>query len=159
MSAINKRFVMANKLVAYHRTKKRFLPILVFLLLVATNVSAQIFTNTGLELPENSVKNYRAGLLSNNDGIIKSCVYYAGKYQIKEFCCDLIQLVENSDNIEIRKMAVWSLYQIGETSACERLKTYLKSHSETELMHCSKFLEQILKYDKEVVETIELTER
>ena len=140
-------------------TKKLLHTILFVSLVLTANISAQIFTNTGIALPENSVKNYRAGLLSNNEGIIKSCVYYTGKYQIKEFCDDLINLVENSENIEVRKMAVWSLYQIGETSACEKLKAYLENNAETELMHCSKFLEQILKYDKEVVETIELTER
>ena len=116
---------------------------------------AQIITNSGITLPENSVKNYRLGLESNNNGIIMSCVYYAGKYQINEFCNDLIKIIENSENIEICKMAVWSLYQIGDISACKKLKVYLEEHPNNELLECSKFLEQIQKYDKEVLETIE----
>jgi HEAT repeat protein len=150
---------MVNILNLLKMTKKLLPTVLLVLLLSNLNISAQIFTNTGVVLPENSVKNYRAGLLSNNEGIIKSCVYYAGKYQIKEFCSDLIKLVENSENIEIRKMAVWSLHHIGDPSACETLKVYLKNQSETELMNCSKFLEEILNYDKEVIETIEMAEK
>ena len=149
---------MAKLSVFFPKFRKVFLPFVLFILSFSFVSNAQIITNSGIPLPENSVKNYRLGLLSNNEGIIMSCVYYAGKYQIKEFCDDLISLIENSDNVEISKMAVWSLYQIGDISACEKLKAYLEENPNPELINCSKFLEQIRKYDKEVIETIKLVE-
>ena len=125
-------------------------------LLLPYSFLAQTVTINGEVIPEESVKNYRLGLRSNNQGVMMSCLYFAGKYQIDEFSEDILEIVKCSDNLDLCKMAVWSIYQIGNISCCEKLSQFLESHPSEELRNCCRFLQKIKDYDTAVVNTIQL---
>jgi hypothetical protein len=111
------------------------------------SLSAQVVTNSGIELPEASVENYRLGLKSNNNGVIKSCIYLAGKYQIQDFAQDILDVMKKSEDLELCQMAIWSIYQIGDKACCEKLSIFLESNSSEELRNCCIFLKRIQEYD------------
>ena len=73
---------------------KFFLLSAVVFLLFPLFTTAQSITVNGIVVPDASLKNYRLGLKSNNNGVIMSCLYFAGKYQIDEFSEDILELVK-----------------------------------------------------------------
>ena len=127
--------------------------------LFSTSIFSQTSTNSGIEIPPASIKNYRLGLISENNGVIMSCAYYAGKYQLKEFCPDLLNVLENSKDTDICKMTIWSLYQIGDEYALEKMRSCLNKHSSEELKSCADFLQRIRSYDTEILKTINLVNK
>ena len=121
--------------------------------------TAQSITVNGVIIPDASLKNYRLGLRSNNNGVIMSCLYFAGKYKIDEFSEDILEIVMSSDNIDICKMAVWSIHQIGNASICDKLSKFMETHSSIELRNCCRFLKKIKDYDTAVVNTLQMAVR
>ena len=143
--------------------KSNFVKVILFsafvFLLFPYSTSAQTVTINGIDIPEASLNNYRAGLRSNNNGVIMSCLYFAGKYRIEEFSEDVLEVVKCSDNIDICKMAIWSIYQIGNEYCCEKLSQFIESHPSDELRNCCKFLKKIKDYDTAVKKTIQMASK
>jgi len=76
---------------------------------LAVNSKAQTIT------PEQSV-NLITGINSDNNGLIKSSIYYAGKYKAKAAVESLIKVLEKSGNSEHRILAAYALHEIGALS-------------------------------------------
>ena len=74
---------------------------------LAVNSKAQAIT------PQQSV-NIIQGINSDNDGLIKSSIYFAGKYKAKAAVESLIKKMETSKNREHKVLAAYALYQIGD---------------------------------------------
>jgi hypothetical protein len=71
-----------------------------------------------------ALSNLIAGINSDNHGVQKQCVYYAGFYQVQETVDHLISLIKNSECEDIQKLAVLSLYEIKNKDGIDFLKDY-----------------------------------
>lgn len=71
-----------------------------------------------------ALSNLIAGINSDNRGVQKQCVYYAGFYQVQEAVDHLISLIKNSECEDIQKLAMLSLYEIKDENGMDFLKNY-----------------------------------
>lgn len=134
------------------RKSKRILsPAVLVILLIPNILISQAYTSQLVELHDQAVNNYRIGLHSGNDGVMMSCLFFAGKYKMRVVAQDLLEIIQNSDDDEVCQMAIWSLYQIGEDSSCEKLKELLKTHPSKKIREYCKFLEGIREYQNSFV--------
>lgn len=87
------------------------LTIIVFLL-----IPAIIFSHSPKkQLSEKDIDNLILCIESENDGIRSWGVFFAGKYLVQETVIPLLKVLHEDDNEAIRKIAVHSLYRIGDT--------------------------------------------
>ncbi len=93
-------------------------------------------------LSTNALENYKCsdidvanlinGLKSGNEGLMRSCVYYAGKYEVEEVCDELVILLKTKkDPFDIVLIAM-AIYRIGDENAMMELIHFVnnleKSH-------------------------------
>lgn len=112
---------------------------------------AQTNNDQRVELPEIAIVNILNGIQSDNHGLKMSCIYFAGKYKISEVSKDLVQEIKNSNNEELCQMLVWSLYQIGNESCCQEMRTLVKNHPSDSIRSFSKYLNNIKEYESAIV--------
>jgi HEAT repeat protein len=68
-----------------------------------------------------AVKNLIEGIKSNNTGLMKSSVYFAGKYKIEETVPVLIERLKSKVEPECKILIALSLYQIGNEKGVEAI--------------------------------------
>ncbi|MCX6150654.1 MAG: hypothetical protein NTX22_09040 [Ignavibacteriales bacterium] len=84
-------------------------------------------SNTGIVAQENNdcgrvivnlskadTQNFMSGLNSNNEGLRKSCIYFAGKYKISKAVLPLMSQLRKEEKANIRILISMALYQIGD---------------------------------------------
>ena len=76
-----------------------------------------------------AIKNYLKGLNSDNDGLRKSCIYYAGKYKINEAVDLLKEQLSKEEDQETSLLLVMALYQILEKNALSDIDEESKVNS------------------------------
>ena len=141
---------MATKNNTYRNIPKAIGITLLSLLLMSTLLDAQTYSKQRIELPEIAIVNLLNGIRSDNNGVKKSCVYFAGKYKVLEVSQDLVEQIENSNDEELCQMIVWSLYQIGNDSCCEELQRVMKQHPLEKLKDFCNYLHKIKEYQTAV---------
>ncbi len=68
-----------------------------------------------------AIKNLEMGIKSDNAGLQKQSVYYAGKYEIKEVIPALMTALENTKDAGTRKLIVRTLYKIDPAKALKSI--------------------------------------
>lgn len=58
--------------------------------------------------------NLIAGLNSENEGLVKSSIYFSGKYKMTESVESLIKIMKKSDRNDMKILAAHALYEIGD---------------------------------------------
>ena len=71
---------------------------------------------------EKAVKNLIIGINSNNEGLSRSSIYYAGKDKIAEAVDALVEKMWKEKNPNTRILIALSLYQIGDFKGLEAVK-------------------------------------
>ena len=71
---------------------------------------------------ENAVKNLIIGINSNNEGLSRSSIYYAGKDKVAEAVGALVEKMWKEKNPNTRILIALSLYQIGDFKGLEAVK-------------------------------------
>ena len=71
---------------------------------------------------ENAVKNLVKGIKSENEGLKKSSIYYAGKYKITDAVDALVDKIVKEKDPDTRILIALSLYQIGDYKGLEAVK-------------------------------------
>ena len=94
------------------------LAIIVFLLFPAI-IFSQSPRN---QLSEKDIDNLILCIESENDGIRSWGVFFAGKYQVQETVIPLLIVLHEDDNVAIRKLAVHSLFRIGDNRGIFAIK-------------------------------------
>ena len=120
------------------------------LILMSCSFQPQTNSHQSEELPDIAIVNILNGIESDNYGVKMSCIYYAGKYKIKEVSQNLVEEIKSSGDDELCQMLVWSLYQIGNDSCCEELQTFVKNHSSEKLKVLCSYLQKIKEYETAV---------
>ena len=135
----------------YCNGKKLLALTIITLLTVPNFISSQIQSDKLTVLTEIAKKNFVMGLQSDNIGVKKSYIYFAGKYKITDVSQNLLEIIGKSNNDELCQMLAWSLYQIGDDSCCEELNSLLKNHPSEKLKDFCKFLQVIREYETSFV--------
>ncbi len=68
-----------------------------------------------------AVKNLETGISSDNAGLQKQSVYFAGKYEIKEVVPALMTALEKTEDAEMQKLIVRTLYKIDPAKALKSI--------------------------------------
>ena len=71
---------------------------------------------------ENAIKNLVKGIKSENEGLKKSSIYYAGKYKITDAVDALVDKMVKEKDPDTRILIALSLYQIGDYKGLEAVK-------------------------------------
>ena len=99
-----------------------------------------------IELSDCAIKSILHGIKSENEGVKRGCIYFAGKYKIKEASESLVEELPSLEDGELCSMLVWSLYQIGNESCCKELQNIVKNHDSEELKNFCSNLSKIKEY-------------
>ncbi len=114
-------------------------------------ISCQTVDNQKIHLDSSALKNYQDNLKSNNDGIVRSSIFFAGKYKLSEVAPDLLEILKNSKDEDLCKWAVWSIYEIGDDQCCSELQKILQNHPSKKTKELCNFLHNIKDYEKELI--------
>ena len=125
--------------------------VLLITVLVLFAMSSFLYSQTPIiqeiELPEASIKSIVQGIKSENEGVKKSCIYFAGKYKIQEASKYLVEELTVLDDGELCSLLVWSLYQIGNESCFKELQEIVKNHDSEELKAFCSYLSKIKEFE------------
>jgi hypothetical protein len=137
---------MAAYRTTYQKSTKFFFNIFIMLLFFTSLITPQVVKEEGIVLEDYALKNYRQNLSSEYHDIVKSSIYFAGKYRIMSLCPELLTILKNSNDEELCKLAVWSLYEIGEEEYCNELQRILDNRPSEKIKDHCKFLGAIREY-------------
>jgi HEAT repeat protein len=84
------------------------------LFVAATSAEAENDNNVRTRFRENAIKSIIIGIGSENAGVKKSSIYFAGRYRILETVAALIGQLKNEKEPEIRISITLSLFMIGD---------------------------------------------
>ena len=93
-----------------------------FAMLLSLNVAAQPRSISDLTKNKYALDNLKAGINSENIGVRKSAVYFAGKYQIIEVVNCLVERLENENEPSVRLLIAYSLYEIKDAKGMKAVK-------------------------------------
>ncbi len=100
---------------------KKVFTTLTVLVLMSTAIFAQN-RNAELSFGKNGVANLRMAIESENPGLRKSAIYFAGKYQLEALVETLMKELENEDNAEMKYLISVTLYKIGKENGIYKVK-------------------------------------
>jgi len=86
------------------------------------NLFAQPNSISNVTKNEYALDNLKAGINSENNGIRKSAIYFAGKYRIAEVVKCLIERLEKEEEPSIRLLIAYSLYEIKDADGMNAVK-------------------------------------
>ena len=125
--------------------------VLLFTVLVLFAMSSFLNSQTHIvqkiELPDCAIQSILQGIKSQNEGVRKSCIYFAGKYKVLEASDCLVEELTNLDDSELSSMLVGSLFQIGNDSCCKELQTIVKNHDSEKLRNFCAYLSKIKEFE------------
>ena len=106
-------------------TKLNGLKAVVYILItifLATTVNAQENFLEKLPNKERAIQNLVLGIESDNSGLKRSSIYFAGKYRVTEAVNELIEVLNKEKDTEIRKVTALVLYKIGDQKGLNAVK-------------------------------------
>lgn len=77
----------------------------------ASNLFAQDYQEITISDP--AIENLTTGITSDNYGLKRNCIYFAGKYKIKEAVPVIIEELNSTNDRRIKILAARVLYEIG----------------------------------------------
>jgi len=86
--------------------------VLLFTALTQLSFAQKNSPSGGDMITQQAVDNLIAGINSNNEGLQKSSIYFAGLYKVKETVAPLAKTLFENENDNIQLLAALSLYQI-----------------------------------------------
>ena len=129
---MNRRDLVKNKIFSVILVMAMILPASFAL---AQNNSIKDVTNQKYALD-----NLLAGIKSENDGVRRSSIYFAGKYKIAEAEQALIEQLKNEPNPETRTLIAFVLYELGSEEGLVEVKKLARSDVDPQVRRMSKHL-------------------
>ncbi len=131
--------------------KKLFVLLIVALLL--SNVLEAQQNEKQSFISKSSVKNLVKAINSDNTGLKRSAVYFAGYYKISESIDPLVNLINSSSSDKsLKTLAAYSIYQIGSTKCINALKKASNIVNDRELsIKCKLMYEDLQKNNAEFI--------
>lgn len=97
----------------------------VLILVIGLTLTSSLFAqNTLAEFTKNeyALENLINGIHSENEGVRKSSIYFAGKYKVKEAAQDLINQLRTEENPSIKILIALALFEMDSRDGLEAIK-------------------------------------
>lgn len=114
--------------------------VIIFLLLfMITNLNllAQPNPISNITKSEYALDNLKSGINSDNIGVRKSSVYFAGKYRIAEAVSYLVERLKKEDEASVRLLIAYSLYEIKDAEGMKAVKELSLKDSDVKVKRMS----------------------
>lgn len=85
------------------------------------------------ELPGNAVKSLIQGIQSENMGLRRSAIFYAGQYRLEATVDCLIEELQKENDPATKILIALSLYKIGDPIAIEHIKNMVNNESNSKV--------------------------
>jgi len=122
-------------------SRKQTAAIIIFILLLVTGENLNLFAQpnpiSNITNNEYALDNLKSGINSENDGVRKSSIYYAGKYRIAEVVNCLVERLEKEEEPSIRLLIAYSLYEIKDAEGMKAVKELFMNDSDEKVMRIS----------------------
>lgn len=140
----------------YEKTK---LVIIVLLTLFSNTIFAQSTLEEKLQsgISKNFVLNLAKGVESDNTGLKKSCIYFAGLYEIEELVEPLIKQLQIVKESDIKILIALALYKIGDKEGIEAVEQLAKNDKSPRVKKMSSAI--LNKFRMDTNQTIKLSEK
>lgn len=140
--------------------KRNILFAAAFVLTFAFFFSSNLFGKTGISdtnktFKENHIKMLLMGINSDNAGLIKSCIHYAGLYKITETVDPLVDILnDKSKDFTTRVSAAMSIYNIGNNAGINAIRVFSESSKEEKIREvCSAIYQDYLDNQEKYLST------
>ena len=134
---------MLNKMKPRYSGKK--LAVVFLIISFAANIAVAQRNIDLTKLNSSAKKNLVMAINSDNTGLKRSAVYFAGYYKINEAVDPLINLLNSSSaDISLKTLAAYSLHRIGSEECIEALKEAVHHNSNKKLCFKCRLLYQDL---------------
>jgi hypothetical protein len=126
-----------------------------FILLFAPGISAKSgeFYSAPAEKQSFMINNLNAGIASDNEGLRRNAIYFAGSYRIAELVNSLVNQLDKEPSVRNRKLILLSLYNIGGEKAFNAIKNYVALGKD----NGSKILAQCIMNESAISSTVSLS--
>jgi hypothetical protein len=113
--------------------------VLVIGLLLTNSIFAQ---NSLSEFTKNkyALDNLIMGIHSENEGVRKSTIYFAGKYKVSETAQDLINQLNREDNASIKILIALALFEMDSKEGLEAVKKLSLSDKNDKVRRMASFI-------------------
>lgn len=115
----------------------------VLLLVVGLTLTSSLFSQSSLaEFTKNeyALENLLNGIHSENEGVRKSSIYFAGKYKVEEAAYDLIDQLKNEENSSIRVLIALALFEMESKDGLEAVKNLSLSDDDLKVRTMASFI-------------------
>jgi HEAT repeat protein len=107
---------------------------LLLTLVIALTLNAAVLkAQNNVVLKKNHIENLNMGIKSDNPGLKKSAIYWAGKYEVKETANTLIRELKKDQDASVKILIALALYRIGTEEGLEAVETLAKKDSDKEV--------------------------
>ena len=107
-------------------SRKQITVVVALVLLLVLGVDLKLFaqSNSISDVTNNeyALDNLKSGINSENEGVRKSVIYFAGKYRIEEVVNCLVERLEMEEEPSVRLLIAYSLYEIQDPEGMKAVK-------------------------------------
>ena len=107
--------------------KTLFCVLSLVLLFTASDAKAQ---NSDKYWTVNAIKNLSAGINSDNYGVKRSAIFLAGKYKLTQLLDELIKILDDERNQNIKIITAIALEKIGDEKGVEAIRKKIPTESD-----------------------------
>ncbi|GJQ64574.1 MAG: hypothetical protein SCALA702_36270 [Melioribacteraceae bacterium] len=97
---------------------------------------------------EKSIGNLEMGISSDNYGLKRSSIYFAGKYRVAEVADVMLDEMKRSDDVNIKCLMAVALYQIKDDHAMEYIVKLSRYASDSKLRKTCKAIAELYTVEK-----------
>jgi len=117
-----------------------------FSLLLSITSNAQDLSN--LHFNEKALGNLVMGVTSENEGLKRSSIYYAGKYRVSELSNVILDEMKNETNPEMRCLMAMSLYKIKDADAMDYITKLARYESDKKVRNMCRAITELYSLEK-----------
>jgi hypothetical protein len=128
---------------------KNFLFSLVILFSALTSACFSQKLTYYTDIPEDAKENYITGITSDHPGLKSSCIYFAGRYMLKEAGELLVEELKKCREEDLSLLIAWSIYKIGEKNCLDELEKIAENHTSKRLKTFCAHLNQQKRFELE----------
>jgi len=115
--------------------------VLIFTMLVSTtSLNAQMTSISSITTNKYALKNLTAGIKSDNEGVKRSSIYFAGKYKIAEAEPALIEQLGKEKNPSTRILIALVLFEMGSVDGLLEVRKLSKEDIDPKARHMSTYI-------------------
>jgi hypothetical protein len=124
--------IRRHKMTSQMNKTAKLTAIFLFAVLLSNNMFAGNLLSSSLSelksgITEKMIKNLEAGLLSENPGLKRSCIYFAGLYEIDELVKPLIKQLKKEKDANTKILIALALSKIGNEEGIKAIGDMAKS--------------------------------